>query len=210
MVESRERYSMKLNDQGGITVTLALMIPVILLLLLVLLEGIHVSFGKQRLCDQFFMAQESVLADYDPFLWQEYHILAVDETYHTDSSAMLSHMLKQYVQEEGTSSLKGFSANYPYTIEELTVTDPVSLLEEGVLVNEIRAYMAKSVTRDVLLQVFADWNQDQKQQITSVKEEMEACEKEAASQKEQKDLKETEDEKASADQTVQSKIPERN
>ncbi len=206
MVESRERYSMKLNDQGGITVTLALMIPVILLLLLVLLEGIHVSFGKQRLCDQFFMAQESVLADYDPFLWQEYHILAVDETYHTDSSAMLSHMLKQYAQEEGTSSLKGFSANYPYTIEELTVTDPVSLLEEGVLVNEIRAYMAKSVTRDVLLQTFADWNQDQKQQITSVKEEMEACEKEAASQKEQKDLKETEDKKASADQTVQSKV----
>ena len=205
MVESRERYSMKLNDQGGITVTLALMIPVILLLLLVLLEGIHTSFGKERLCDQFLMAQESVLADYDPFLWQEYHILAVDETYHTDSSAMLSRMLKQYAQEE-TSSLKGFSANYSYTIEQIAVTDPVSLLEEGVLVNEIRAYMAKSVTKDVLLQAFADWNQDQKQQITSVKEEMEACEKEAASQKEQKGGKETEAEKESADQTVQPEI----
>ncbi len=206
MEESRERYSMKLNDQGGITVTLALMIPVILLFLLVLLEGIHASFGKERLSDQFLTAQESVLADYDPFLWQEYHILAVDETYHTDSSAMLSQMLKQYAQEEGISSLKGFSANYPYTIEQIAVTDSVSLLEEGVLVNEIREYMAKNVTKDVLLQAFADWNQDQKQQIMSVKEQMEACEKEAASPKEQEGLKETKEEKESADQTVQSEF----
>lgn len=83
--------------KGQITVMLSLLLTVVLLFLLTCSEGVRVYLGKGRAARKLVAAQEDVMADYNRFLWEEYHILGVDESYGTKDTDALQKRLEEYL-----------------------------------------------------------------------------------------------------------------
>ncbi len=99
---------------GSITVFLALTITSIIALVFTLEEGVHMAAVKERSRLVSDIGAESVFAEYNRLLWEEYNILAVDASYGTGNmdlvyleSRMQEYMMDNLIPEErGCSFLR--------------------------------------------------------------------------------------------------------
>lgn len=148
-----KREIRKKNDNNGqITVFLSLLLTCILLFMMTCCEGVHIYLGKGRAARTLVSAQESVMADYNRFLWEQYHILAVDETYGSgNQDAMKQKLQEYYLEQSDGASDSGKMELFAFGIEEFDVSN-VDYLSENVdiLRNEIREYMKYEVAQDSL------------------------------------------------------------
>lgn len=131
---------------------LSLLLTVVLLFLLTCSEGVRVYLGKGRAARKLVAAQEDVMADYNRFLWEEYHILGVDESYGTKDTDALQKRLEEYLLDAfagmPNTTENGF---YHYSIENLNCTDRIYISESiEELQQQIREYMKYKVTMDAL------------------------------------------------------------
>ena len=142
----------KQSLSGQITVFLSLLLTVIMVFLLTCTEGLHIYLGKGRAVKCTISAGESVLADYNPFLWERYHIFAVDQSYGTDNAMAINYQFQEYLLDNLNPDKSGNAAFYNYLVDS-TVLDDITYLsdEEGqVLKHQIVQYMKYQIGEDAV------------------------------------------------------------
>lgn len=141
--------------KGHITVMLSLLLSVVLLFLLTCSEGVHIYLGKGRAGRNLISAQESVMADYNRFLWEKYHIFAVDETYGTGNSEAIQLKLQEYFLDSEKNFHNAIKTKfYAYTLEQIVCRDKIYLTDDvEVLKNQIKEYMKYQIGKDAIKDV---------------------------------------------------------
>lgn len=143
--------------RGQITVFLSLMITAVLLFLLACSEGVHRYCGRARASSAFISAAESVMGDYEKFMWERYHILAVDEGYGSPQDVLPASMEKYMLDSIASSTnLNKESSLYSFSVENMNISDRQYLADDGyeALINEIREYMKYSWSEEKCCELF--------------------------------------------------------
>ena len=151
----RRKYITRISKQslsGQITVFLSLLLTVIIVFLLTCTEGLHIYLGKGRAAKCVVRAGESVLADYNLFLWEQYHIFAIDKCYGTGNDMAINCQFQEYLLDNLNPDKQGSMSFYNYLLEG-TVLDDMTYLtdEEGqILQHQIVQYMKYQVEEDAV------------------------------------------------------------
>lgn len=182
--------------KGQITVFLSLLLTILLLFSLTCTEGVRIYLGKGRAVRSMVSAQESVMADYNTFLWENYHFFAVDETYLTGNPIAMQLKMEQYMRSMlDAKSTKGMSHFYTFTIQNLNISEPVYLTdEEGEIIkNQIREYMKYKVGEEVVSEFLKNVSFDgQKKSVEDARSEFSSSNEQAKEAKKQEEQQKTE------------------
>lgn len=175
------------NHKGQVTVMLSLLLAVILLFLLVCSEGVLLSLSKSRLSRDMVTAGESVLADYDSFLWERYHLFALDKTCGGMGEDALAVRFEDYFTKQG-GVRQGMAGLYSCSFEELSVEQPLLYCEDmEILKNQIREYMKYQTVRQGWEQLQSFWNEEMGEEVDAAKNDVvQAKQREAQAEAEQK------------------------
>lgn len=162
------------NQKGQVTVMLSLLLTVILLFLLVCSEGVFLALSKSRLSRNMISAGESALADYNPFLWEQYHLFALDQTYEGRGEDALTEKLGVYLMEQADRQCQGVAGLYSFSLEGLSVEQPLLYCEDmEILKNQIREYMKYKTVQTGLEQLHSIWNQNTTREVDTAKNTVE-------------------------------------
>ena len=123
-----------MNNSGQITVFMCLLILSLLMAGLTALEIIHMSNGKARSAEAVYGALESVKADYNQKLFEDYHLLLLDKNYYGYGEGGLEEKLKDYLEY----TLNQAGASSEYEIDETAISAYI-----GVLDNDCEALSAQ-------------------------------------------------------------------
>ena len=188
----------KSENSGQVTVMISLLLCAVLLFTLTCAEGVHIYLGKGRATKSAIAAGESVLADYNVFLWEKYHILAFDQCMKTENCQADSYQLQKYLLENLGSKDSHASNLFQYQINEAELSDKIYLTDEDgeVLKQEIVQYMKYQVPQDILATlVDISAVTSKSQEIATVKGQVEESDKKA------KESEQTESEKQKSAQS---------
>lgn len=173
------------NHKGQITVMLSLLLTVILLFLLVCSEGVFLALSKSRLSRNMITAGESVLADYNLFLWERYHLFALDKTYGGMGEDALTVKLQNCMLQQGREC-QGIAGLYSPSVKELVVKQPLSYCEDiEILKNQIREYMKYKTVQEGWEHLNSIWNQNTVKEVDAAARDTKAAGQEAAESKTQ-------------------------
>lgn len=127
------------NNRGEISIYLAAILLVCLALILVVLQGIRLYEGKAKARQAVVHAVASMKGDYQPDLFQRYHLLALDRTYYGRGEGYLEERMKEYL----TYNLTESDTLYSFHTEDVLLTDTQPLTENGLeeMKRQIREYM---------------------------------------------------------------------
>lgn len=127
-----------MNNKGRITVFLSLLTVSMLLLGLTALEITGIYTDRAKVTEAAKGAMESLKADYNVDLFEQYHLLLLDRTYAGAGEGAIEERVEDYLdytlnQEEKTE----------FTIDEVAVTDYIGILDQDcqALKAEITEYM---------------------------------------------------------------------
>lgn len=127
-----------MNNKGRITVFLSLLTVSMLLVGLTALEITGIYTDRAKVTEAAKGAMESLKADYNVDLFEQYHLLLLDRTYAGAGEGAIEERVEDYLdytlnQEEKTE----------FTIDEVAVTDYIGILDQDcqALKAEITEYM---------------------------------------------------------------------
>ncbi|MBO4997542.1 MAG: hypothetical protein J6D02_06040 [Lachnospira sp.] len=174
------------NHKGQVTVMLSLLLTVILLFLLVCSEGVFLSLSKSRMSRDMVTAGEGVLADYDPFLWEQYHLFAVDQTYGGMGEDAIAVKFEDYFMRQ-RGACKGIAELYSCSFRQLSVEQPLLYCEDmEILKNQIREYMKYKTVQEGWEQLQSFWNEETVEEMDAAKSDVvQAKQREAEERAEQ-------------------------
>lgn len=160
------------NHKGQITVMLSLLLTVILLFLLVCSEGVFLTLSKSRLSRNMITAGESTLADYNLFLWERYHLFALDKTYGGMGEDALTVKLQNYMLQQD-QKCQGIAGLYSSSVKELEVKQPLSYCEDiEILKNQIREYMKYKTVQEGWEHLNSIWNENMAKEVDAAKSDV--------------------------------------
>lgn len=160
------------NHKGQVTVMLSLLLTVILLFLLVCSEGVVLSLSKSRMSRDMVTAGESVLADYNPFLWEQYHLFAVDQTYGGMGEDAIAVKFEDYFMRQRGAS-KGIAGLYSCSFRQLSVEQPLLYCEDmEILKNQIREYMKYKAVQEGWEQLQSFWDEETVEEMDAAKNDV--------------------------------------
>lgn len=166
-----------MNNRGELTVMICLFMSILLLFLLACSEAVHISLGKSRVATATVSANESVMADYNRFLWDNYHIFAVDETYGGNEATSLNQRVTSYL-ELNLGDRKGI---YQYSVPSVSIENRIYLAQDlDIIKNQIREYMKYQVGEDLVKETWDILsNTNQEESVDAVKKDVEAADQRA-------------------------------
>lgn len=166
-----------LNNRGELTVMICLFMSILLLFMLACSEAVHISLGKSRAATAVVSANESVMADYNRFLWENYHIFAVDETYGGTEVTALNQKVTSYL-ELNLGEQKGI---YQYSTPSAFIENRIYLAQDlEIIKNQIREYMKYQVGEDMVKDAWEILsNTNQEESVDAVKKDVEAADQRA-------------------------------
>ena len=130
-----------MKNKGQITVLFSCMISILLVFTLTAIEVGRIYCGRMKLRAVIHSAQSSILADYNRELFERYHLLFMDPTYGTGSSAMVEEKFSDYLKAslEGDGRLGGL---YSLCVEETALSDCKTIMDDHMkqLKNQITDY----------------------------------------------------------------------
>lgn len=160
------------NQKGQVTVMLSLLLTVILLFLLVCSEGVVLSLSKSRMSRDMVTAGESVLADYDPFLWEQYHLFAVDQTYGGMGEDAIAVKFEDYFMRQ-RGACEGIVELYSCSFRQLSVEQPLLYCEDmEILKNQIREYMKYKAVQEGWEQLQSFWDEETVEEMDAAKNDV--------------------------------------
>ena len=125
-----------LNNKGQTTVFLTLIISIMLLLILLLLEGSRIYMGRAKAGVAFQGGLSHVMADYQPVLFEQYHLLLLDKNYGGKGEGLLEEKLQLYLEGtlNGGDRQETSSPFFQYNIENIFLIDTTGVLDNDMAV----------------------------------------------------------------------------
>ena len=114
-----------MKNRGQTTVFFSLIISVLLIFTLTALEVGRIYCGKIKIQSVVHSAQSGIMADYNWELFERYHLLFLDPTYGTDSTAVLEEKFCEYI--EASLSEQKF---YDFSVDEIAVVDTKKITDD--------------------------------------------------------------------------------
>ncbi|MCR4717135.1 MAG: DUF5702 domain-containing protein [Lachnospiraceae bacterium] len=150
MTNNKESKRIRMNSNSGhITVMISLMLSAIIIFMLSVTEGMHIYMTRSHVTRGMITASESVMADYDRYLLDNYGILAVDEGYNSQNPKAVELKLNEYMLNQMPESSPLYQSLFSYTIDEINIDDRRYLVDDSeYLLNEIRELMKYKVFED--------------------------------------------------------------
>lgn len=116
-----------MNNKGQITVFMCLLILSLLTAGLTALEIIHISNEKARSAEAVHGTLESIKADYNQKLFEDYHLLLLDKNYYGYGEGGLEEQMKNYLEY----TLNQAGASDEYEINQVIVSDYIGVLDNN-------------------------------------------------------------------------------
>ncbi len=162
--------------KGQITVYLALMLILILSLVCTTIESVRVEGAKLMIQNIMQMGVESIFAEYNKALLEEYDLFFVDTAYGTDSEYAMDSRMYDYIEKNyniGTnlSSLNGASV-YRISCEDLSIDKKVLATDDkgGPYYAQAVDYMKSQIGVNTLLEFFNTYSNDVKLKMSEFQE----------------------------------------
>lgn len=133
-----------MNNKGQITVFLSLLFSSLLVLFLAAVEIVSIYMNRAKVAQASKGASESIKADYNIELFDNYHLLLLDKTYMGKGEGELENRMSEYL--EYTLSSDGFEIN------DVILTDTQNILDNDcdVLKDQIEEYMKLYLTENIV------------------------------------------------------------
>lgn len=123
-----------MRNRGYITVFLCLIVSAMLVLVTAAMNIAGMFAKREQSAMAFRLAASSVLAEYNPYIFEKYHILCFDSSWYGQGEALTEEKLSQYLEE----NIKGGQS-----IEELSLSNVRYITDDNcrAFKNQIAEYM---------------------------------------------------------------------
>ena len=115
------------RNRGELSVYLCAMTGVLLLLLVTVIQGVRIWESKARAAQAMTGAVYSLKGDYQPELFQRYHIFAIDATYYGRGEGTMEARAEEYLN----TNLESSAGLYTYEITDVELHNKKYFIDEN-------------------------------------------------------------------------------
>lgn len=162
-------------ENAQITVYLSLMFILILSLICTAIEGVRVEGAKTVIQNTMYMGVESVFAEYNKILLEDYDLFFLDTSYGTSSDMAVETRMYEYMRENYnlSNSIAGINSASFYKIncENLNIDKKVLATDDmgGPYFAQAVDYMKSKINVNQLLALFTDYKNTTNESINQYK-----------------------------------------
>ncbi len=122
-----------MNNKGQVTVFISMVLVVLMIFIPAVIHGINVQCANTKAVTLFRTAESGVKADYNRYIFDEYHLLLIDKDYYGKGEGMIEELID--------SSLRA-NLGDAFTVESVELAGVTSLMDDDLLEfrNEISEY----------------------------------------------------------------------
>ena len=86
------------SNKGVVTIVVSLILMVMITLVLIVAKGVRIKCAMIRAVTALSSAVSSIKADYNPYIFENYHILLFDSTYYGCGEGKTEELIREYLE----------------------------------------------------------------------------------------------------------------
>ena len=86
------------SNKGVVTIVVSLILMVMITLVLIVAKGVRIKCARIRAVTALSSAVSSIKADYNPYIFENYHILLFDSTYYGCGEGKTEELIREYLE----------------------------------------------------------------------------------------------------------------
>ena len=145
----QNRYITRHFEEGYVTVFVSLILGAMMLFFVFALELSYLYAGRARAARAVTDCTRGFFGDFDPAIFDRYHLLMIDDTYGTGSDGYLEERLSKRLEDNLNS---GKSVPFSYEVNDLILSERIGLLDNDLkaLKEQIHDYCLYATVRNVM------------------------------------------------------------